>query len=93
MQRKRLKGNMTCKGGASKVMVIPYHSKLTKCLTNRLKTNGVGVMYQNKGSLKSLIGRVKQKKSDDEKSGNYNIKCAPCIIFILFFYFLMAKFP
>ena len=59
-------------------LTIPYHSRMTNCLSNKLKSNGLSVVYQNKGSLKNLIGRVKRRRPKTECSGIYNIKCDNC---------------
>ena len=58
---------------------MPYHSKLTNRLSNRLKGNGINVVYKSKGSLKEQIGRVKKGRPKMECSGIYNIKCADCV--------------
>jgi hypothetical protein len=61
-----------------RLVTIPYYSRMTNCLSNKLRTNGVNSIYQSKGSLKCLIGKVKKKRSRIESSGIYNIECEDC---------------
>ena len=67
------------KSNRSRGVVLPFHSRLTNKLSNKLKENGVNVIYGGRGNLRELIGRVKKPRPKMECSGIYNIKCKDCV--------------
>lgn len=64
--------------GKARHVSIPYHKTLTHKISNKLKKSGLNIVYNSKGNLRSLIGKVKKKRARTELSGIYNILCKSC---------------
>jgi hypothetical protein len=62
----------------NKFIKVPYFKPVTQGLRNVCHKHGINIVYKNDKTLKSLIGRVKSKKEDGQKSGVYEISCENC---------------
>lgn len=58
--------------------VLPYYQPVSGRVKNVLSRNGINVAYNNRGTLKDLLGCVKKQKPDEHKSGIYRIECQDC---------------
>lgn len=55
-----------------------YYPKITKVLRPAYKNFGVDLVHRNEGSLRDLLGTIKDTPLDLHKSGIYRINCGCC---------------
>ena len=58
--------------------MIPFYGKLSTKIETILKNRGINVCCKNNGTLRNLIGGLKNKKQDKKCSGIYEIGCDDC---------------
>ena len=57
---------------------VPYFPNITNRLQNEMKKIGFKLVYQNDRKLSDILGNMKDKRMDLEKSGIYSISCSNC---------------
>ena len=57
---------------------VPYFPDITNRLQNEMKKIGFKLVYQNDRKLTDILGNMKDKRMDLEKSGIYSISCSNC---------------
>ena len=76
-ERKRKKENQTDKGRKINV-VLPFNTSTSYKIENILKHHEINVCYENRGTMREIIGKVKEKRPPMQESGIYKISCQDC---------------
>ena len=59
-------------------VVLPFYTPSSHIIENILKSHGVTVCYENRGTMREIIGKVKEKRPVMQESGIYKISCQNC---------------
>jgi len=79
MQNKNSEKNTHSKENKSNgFAIMPFYAPMSYKIEKVLKSHNISVCYENRGTMREIVGRVKGKRPAREESGIYRIGCQDC---------------